>query len=280
MDKKVTSYVSFDEGSRLMDKKVTSSFVSFGEQLSEALKRWKQAMVQTQSNLKSVFGYLDSLNLQLPNIWNGLNLDFRKALGQIPEAQKKAEILGAFGWTPPMDATPAEFVAIMNSVHDIPSAEKALTIYYTERNAIRLKRLKRRLMACAYLNRWKPALKEAILNLNEGRYRSSVALLLPLVEGVTAIKFKELHLEKANVRERFFKKKMDAINDGYLKKSLWRSLNRFFILLFEYADFEDLSYKPRFLNRPWLLHGRGIADSKMSDCLTLLQTLDIITVLD
>jgi len=279
MDKKGKCSVSLDEGSRLMGKKETS-FVSFGERLSEALKPWNQAMAQMQSQLKSVSGYLDSLNLQYTNTWNGQNLDFRKALGRIPDAQKKAELLGAFGWTPPMDATPAEFVAIMNSVHDIPSADKALTKYYTEHNATRLKRLKRRLLACASLNRWKPVLKEAILNLNERRYRSSVALLLPLVEGITAINFKESHLERGPERKRFLKKKIDAIEDGYLKKSLWQSINNFFVLFFAHADFENLSYKPRFLNRNWLSHGRGIADAKISDCLRLLQTIDIITVLD
>ena len=59
---------------------------------------------------------------------------------------------------------------------------------------------------------------------------------------------------------------------------VWRSYKGFAEALYAYVDFHA-SEKPAFLNRHYILHGRGIADSNLTDCLRLPQALHTLTAL-
>ena len=129
------------------------------------------------------------------------------------------------------------------------------------------------------MKEWKAILEEAFLDLEDGRFGSCVALLLPLVEGVTAIKFSAPRFHKKRERDKFFLGKLNAVKRGSLKDFAWRSYRGFAETVFQEVKFDVRLRKPAILKRHYLLHGRGIYNSNLSDCLRLLQALHTITAL-
>jgi hypothetical protein len=178
-------------------------------------------------------------------------------------------MLGGLGWTIPSIATPAEYSALVATIHDISSADKAFTKFYIENERERLKALKRNLLKCLDFQSWAPALREAFLDLDDGRHRSCTALLLPIIEGATSIRFPGFSSKK---QESFFKNKLKVIKDGTIIMYMWRSYRAF-----AKNFFKSCSTTPSLINRHWLLHGRDIPSSNLSDCLRLLQTLETLT---
>ena len=254
----------------------------FEEQIHKTLETFNLQIVQMQLQFQQpAASYVAAIDEQFQSIWSGLNEKVKEAFELTGQALEKAELLGTLGWTLPMNATPGEIVCLIFSIKDIPSADKAFTNYYMEHNATRLKCLETDLLTSNELQQWRPVLEEAILDLDDSRYRSCIALLLPLIEGVSAINFSTPQFHKKTDREKFFLDKLQAERQGSLTEHIWiwRSFKGFAEVFFKFIDFKDPSCKPSLLNRPWILHGRGIPDPNLSDCLRLLQALDTISLL-
>jgi hypothetical protein len=249
---------------------------SLAERLDKALRPISEQLTQLGVQFQKFADRWVVINRLNQLAWSRVNENIRKGLKQTKEALEKAEILGTLGWTVPMGATPAEYLALINSIIDIPSADKAFTNYYTESNSFRLKYLKKDLLNRKNVQPWKPAIEEAISDLEDNRYRSCIALLLPLIDGITAIKFSSPQFYKKVVRRNFFEARLRAARPDSLTQYMWRSYRGFAKMLFFSSDFKRSSRKPSGLNRHWLLHGRDIPNSNPTDCFRLLQALDMI----
>jgi len=240
----------------LLAKHMTQSFDRLAEHMTQSFDR-----------------LISELNEGLKTFWTKLDNNFVDALEKAHGTPEKAKLIAELGWVIPSHATLTEYAAIIAPISDIKSADEAFTNYYLSDNAIELKGLKTDLLKCSDIKTWQPALEEAFLNLDEGRNMSCIALLLPLIDGVTSIKFSEPNFYKLNNRKAFFREKL-RMAETRLIKYLWQSYEAF-------ADnfFKSCQSSPSFLNRNWLLHGRDIPSSNLSDCLRLLQALETITYL-
>lgn len=237
------------------------------------------------SNLANLGGAVSGLarffNLAeaLPNFAE-IGAQFQQSLSIYDAAlERKAELLGKLGWTVPMQATPREFVLLVDKVSDVQTADAAFLEYYKE-DCGRSAELEGAVLNNAQLQRWNPVIEEALVNLKDARYRSCVALLLPLVEGVFAFKFSAPEFSRQTGRQRFFANKLLNTKPDRMDHWLWQSLKGFTEVLFQRVDFSDPSRAPNILNRHWLLHGRGIVQANLTDCLRILQALDTIVSLD
>jgi len=243
-----------------------SPLFSVFEEIQKSQLKLAEYITQSFSGINSL---ITELNEGLKPLWIKLDNSFAKALEEAHETPEKAKLIAELGWVIPSHASLAEYAAIIAPISDIQSADEAFTNYYLNDNAIQLKGLKKDLLKCSDIKTWQPALEEAFLNLDEGRRMSCIALLLPLIDGVTSIKFSEPNFYQSKIRKVFFNEKLRVAEKGSLNKYLWQSYEAF-------ADnfFKSCQSSPSFLNRNWLLHGRDIPSSNLSDCLRLLQTLE------
>lgn len=259
-----------------------SPLFSMFEEFQKSQLKLAEHITQSYSGINSLLAkhmtqsfdrLISELNEGLKTFWTKLDNNFVDALEKAHGTPEKAKLIAELGWVIPSHATLTEYAAIIAPISDIKSADEAFTNYYLSDNAIELKGLKTDLLKCSDIKTWQPALEEAFLNLDEGRNMSCIALLLPLIDGVTSIKFSEPNFYKLNNRKAFFREKL-RMAETRLTKYLWQSYEAF-------ADnfFKSCQSSPSFLNRNWLLHGRDIPSSNLSDCLRLLQALETITYL-
>jgi hypothetical protein len=247
-------------------------------QISAFLEAAQKQSEELQAAMRSLIRLFTDLAHDAYKAQQTFTESITEGFKSLVSALDKAEYLGGLGWTIPMQATPAEYIELMSGIGDIDSADEVFKKYYMEDNASRLQYLKKGILSSKDLLQWKSVIEEALLNYDEGRPRSCVALLLPMIEGVTATKFSCPNFHKREAREIFFGTKLNAIKnpEDNLIYFLWRSYKGFTETLFKYIDFCSKSTKPSVLNRHWLLHGRSILSSNETDCLRLFQALETI----
>jgi hypothetical protein len=219
------------------------------------------------------------IGIAIAQQWSAMAESVRQALVHRDKVLERVDVLGLLGWTVPMQSTMTELDTLLAQSTSIEAADAAFTKYYMARDGAHLKQLNKELLSRTDLETWWPVIEEAILDFKDFRYRSCIALLLPLIEGVTALKFSTTRFHDARKRTKFFDDKLLAAK-GSMERAVWSSLKAFAEVLFKRIDFDDRTARPSFLNRHWLLHGRGPWDANLSDCLRLLQALDTITQLD
>jgi hypothetical protein len=179
--------------------------------------------------------------------------------------------LGRYGWTFPMVLTSDDLLLIVKRSTDEMSADAAFVEFYTANGGVALQELKELVLSQDELKNWRPLLEEAIFCLENGKYRSCVASLLPIIEGVLS---KQVGWRKD--RKAFFAAKLEAVSSELIEHSVWLSLQNFYNELFASSDFDDQANRPTRLNRHWILHGRDIPSGELSDCLRLLQAISCI----
>jgi hypothetical protein len=248
-----------------------SIFYPLIEELQKTQRLFAQQIAQ-QIKFVSIADSLKAYVQRNKDIWSDLNKAITRGFAAVPSILDKAELLGGLGWTIPGIASPAEYSELVATIHDISSADKAFTEFYIENERERLKELKGNLLNCRDFRAWAPALQEAFLDLDDGRNRSCTALLLPLVEGATLIRLPGFKSKRLEI---FFKNKFKVVKDGTLSMYMWRSYRAF-----ARNFFKSCSATPSLINRNWLLHGRDIPSSNLSDCLRLLQTLETLAHLE
>jgi hypothetical protein len=199
---------------------------------------------------------------------------------QFREAFKKAEAIGRYGWTISMEATLPDIFSLVDMITDEASADAAFVWYFSQDDEVNLKTLIHGAVSNPLLDPWKPAIEEAIECLQDKKYRACIALLLPIVDGFYAQRFSchKFHIGKQ--REKFFETRLQAMADDSIEKLMWRSFIAFAETFFHFVDFGSPGSAPPVLNRHLLLHGRGIPQDKLEDCLRLLQVLETITDLE
>ena len=249
------------------------------EQFREMIQSWLSAQDQCARMVAGFETDMAAVAQRWATACEELNEAIELGLKSLGESFEKGVVLGTLGWTFPMNATIPECKKLLKLSTDIRSADEAFTCYYTEYDGGRLKMLERNLLKSRNLQEWKPCLEEVILDLHDGRRRSCIALLLPLVEGVTAINFSAPQIQKKPERDRFFRDKLAVVEPGSVSEFVWRSYKGFVEVLFQQIDFGRPLSRPPVLNRHYLLHGRGIAEGNLSDCLRLLQALHTIIAL-
>jgi hypothetical protein len=249
---------------------------ALNEQVSRSLSNLNLMMSEVSNNLKPAFLAIDGLRSQIDDAFKGLwvKLDerFAATLEEVHETPQKAKLIAGLGWVLPNRASLPEYIEIIAPVRDILSADLAFTNYYMKDDALELRALKEDLLSKAEIMRWKPALEEAFMDLDDGRRMSCIALLLPLIDGLTSYKFAEPNFFKLKDRKAFFAKKIcEAKKKGFLNRYFWQSYEAFAENLYS-----SCQSSPSFINRHWLLHGRDIPSSNICDCLRLLQTIETI----
>jgi hypothetical protein len=215
--------------------------------------------------------YMFAGNLEMARV--SLNLEAAREMARFTSDIDKAEELGRCGWTFPMEAPIDDCIWLVKQSTDYTTADAAFTEYYIANDWFGLRQLENKLLSCKALERWRLVLNEAIRNLDDDRLSSCIALLIPLIEGITAIKFSNAHWSNHENREHFF-------SSGKRNNVEWRSYKGFTDNLFKACSFKDSSHPPPSLNRHWSLHGWPILDPKLSDCLRLLQAIDTIAELE
>jgi hypothetical protein len=189
--------------------------------------------------------------------------------------QEKAEALGRYGWTIPMEASVSDVYNILNAIHDEASADQVFAAYFTED---RVSALIEHTLANSNLEKWKPLVTEALDCLKEKRYRICTAGLLPIIEGLCAQTFKSPQFGKRKVRKNFFKTKRNQFKESEpLGGALWANIIAFLETVFKDTNFKKPDKYPKILNRHVLLHGRSIPQANREDCLRILLALDTIT---
>jgi hypothetical protein len=244
-------------------------FLDLNKEIAKALRLLCHQGAQL-SKVVHIFPDIISTTEQIQKVlWNNLGKKIAKAITSTNLLPQKAVYLGKMGWTIPGTATIGEYEAIISQIKDILSADKAFTSYYFENDWYQLKTLKNELLRSATLKFWEPAIEEAFLDFDDGRYRSCTALLLPLVEGIMLHRF-----PNSEDMNKFLAKKVKSAKLP-INRCMWLSLKSFTDTLFK----TGCKTTPRIINRHWLLHGRDIPSSNLSDCLRLFQALERIAYL-
>lgn len=192
---------------------------------------------------------------------------------------KGAQELGSWGWTIPMEAPIEDCIWLLEQSTDYAAADKAFTEYYTADNYCRLRALENKLLSCKALEPWRARLDEAIRDVADDRLISCIAVLIPLIEGITEKRFSEAKFSKARGRNKFFSDRLKKVEPGSTDQYRWRAYKGFIAEFFKPYSSEESSNPPPALNRHWFSHGRTI-NPNLSDCLRLLQALDTISELE
>jgi hypothetical protein len=192
---------------------------------------------------------------------------------------KKAEKLGSFGWTVPLDAEISDCIRLLEQSSDSETADAAFTAFYNADERAAYLALKEKLLAEAELATWREDLITAFARFEDDDYLSCVSVLVPRVEGFAATKGNEPRFYTRGARERFFAKKLNGVAKSPLNAALWCSVRAFVDRLYEPVDFADEVQLSNRLNRHTCVHGRGNYKHTQADCLRLLQALDTLSSL-
>lgn len=208
--------------------------------------------------------------------------EFTSALKLLPkidwEAQvtflEKIAIEGAInGWTLPPHTTPRECQMMIQGKNK-QEIDYEFSIHYEDRgnyNAMKTKLLS----FSSFGGKWKRLLEDCFINYEEGRHTIVIPSLFLILEGVIFETVKHQKWKSA------FKKRKKQFKDKSIQIPLFVSVQRFTEIAFEYGNFEVESYKPSFINRNRVLHGRDdINDWDTIDALRLFNALYSLTFFD
>jgi hypothetical protein len=175
--------------------------------------------------------------------------------------------VGKAGWTMPFNAALDEWHALLGMSSDPASADAAFEAYYANYGGQPRRDLVNDLLSRADLAEWKPLIEEVAFALDAGKYRICVPALIPVFEGVA--RRWEPRFDKRSGREDFFRKKLRALNSDSFDFYEWSAMAAFVETLYIFAG----ETKPLRLSRNWILHGHGLPDANLADCLRLLQAI-------
>jgi hypothetical protein len=183
----------------------------------------------------------------------------------LTKAMKRAEGLGTFGWTIPMNFTPEGIVWLLDEATTRRAADKAFEdLYFSDGNR-GLNHLKDLLVSDDSLKRYRPLLEEISKTLDAKHYRICVPALFSLIEGIAHHNWTP-NFYKEKGRRQFFESKLKGMASGSLGYYVWSSIKAFVNTVFKTAT----NTRPLIVNRHWIMHGRDIPDGTPTDCLRLL----------
>jgi hypothetical protein len=191
----------------------------------------------------------------------------------------KAEQLGSYGWTVPLEASLPDTLSILERSINAEAADVTFVDFYAADGNAAYTSLKTELLSRAELEPWREDLTAAYERFAFDDYLSCVNNLLPVFDGFGAAKLREPRFHEKKARDRFFARKIGTRKNSLLDEALWRSVKAFVDCLFEPVDFPDHNQLGRRLNRNARLHGRGSYRPNRPDCLRLLQALHTVLFL-
>jgi hypothetical protein len=194
-----------------------------------------------------------------------LMLDLDRVLFSLTKAMKRAERLGAFGWTIPMNLTPEGIVWLLGQATTGRAADKAFETFYFGDGNRALNHLKDMLVSEDRLKRYRPLLEEISKALDAKYYRICTPALFSLIEGIAYHNWTPKFCNEHG-RKQFFERKLKRMPSGSLGYYVWSSIKAFVNAVFKTAT----NTRPLIVNRQWIMHGRDIPDGTPTDCLRLL----------
>jgi hypothetical protein len=198
---------------------------------------------------------------------------FQAAQAELDRTFQNARLLGAMGWTLPYNVYLEDFHRLVGAATDAQSADAAFASYYAERDGVAKRELLVDLLSRPDLADWRPLMEEVALSIEAGRYRVSVPALLAVFEGVASRWTPEFWRSKTRNglggREVFFRTKLSQLAANSVEFFEWSAMEAFVHALYSQAG----EQKPLMLNRHWILHGKGLPDANLTDCLRLLQAI-------
>ena len=221
-------------------------------------------------------GWLEAFQRQMQSIAPTL-VALEKATHVIDAAMRNAEIMGQMGWTFPMNASLHECVELLLVASEGPEAtDAAFGAFYAENEKESLLLLLADLRQHPRLAEFGAVLEEVAFGLDHEKYRLVVTALVPMFEGVARRCWVDGFWQGA-ARAKFFAEKLNTSAPESFDRIVWSATRAFVERLYEKNFHGDP--KPLFLNRHWILHGRGPADASSVDALRLLQAIHTVVSL-
>jgi len=179
--------------------------------------------------------------------------------------------LADVGWTVPHWLTPREVSEIAQGGLALAD-EHFLELYFGD-GGNTLKEVRDRLLKSDRMTNWKPLLLQTVAALQRGEHLLAVPCFLLILEGYVAqFAYRKKH---SAIRDTNVPRLLGGLRperDMLTLRAVWRSTETFVAKLFRSADFSAES--PGFINRHWILHGRGATNWTRADALRLLNALD------
>ncbi|RTE07177.1 hypothetical protein [Paenibacillus whitsoniae] len=177
------------------------------------------------------------------------------------------------GWTIPPHSTIRECQEMIEGKSKV-GVDYEFKLHYEELD--NYNRMKSELLSVSsFGGKWKKLLEDCFINYEQGRHAIVIPSLFLILEGVI---FDIVKNQKWKIAFRRINKQ---ITDGSIQKPLFTSVRRFIDKAFGYGYFEVESFKPSFINRNWVLHGRdNIGEWESVDALRLFNALYSLTFFD
>jgi hypothetical protein len=174
--------------------------------------------------------------------------------------------LAAYGWTFPIQLSPAEINKLVKISHDRLDVDMFFIQHYSHNP--NLFRMFKSVYSSELYDRWYKLIEQCMKTYRKGLYLITIPALITVIEGAIA------NLSRTNrtgiidlCRER-----AENIDKSLITRNLWNSFYYFALNLFENKSFDK--ERPQIINRHWILHGRDSDEWNQADCLRLFQALD------
>src|ERR1039458_98165 len=255
-----------------------------GQQIGASVAQLRRAGIagvvdyeeKVRSNIGSVLEVCRGIQAEAQEKWLKLSTDLFKpneaSLKAADETLRKAELLGRFGWTLPMQMTARHVYTLLN-IDDPGRINECFVDFYTINDSKRDEWLRNELLSSPLLEPWRELLIQCCNAYRREEFLITVPSLLLVLEGSLAKP--ENDKLTGEHRKAFFGKKLRPLSENGMDRFIWRSVETFFDWLYEFRRFD--SARPSHINRHWILHGRDIPDWDRADCLRLFQALQTIS---
>lgn len=229
-------------------------------QVAAAMEPCRNALVRMAQAMRPVLdaGWIETVRL---------------GVQRLNDAMRNAEAMGHLGWTIPFNADLNDCLRLLTDASTPQAADAAFLHFYQANDRRSLILLLGDLDQQPKLEDFKGLLQEVAFGIDKEKYRLVVTALLPTLEAVVRRCWTD-DAWRAEERRKFFEKKLRAFEPDSFGRIEWTAMRSFVDGL--YAKNMTPDPKPQFLNRNWILHGRGPADGNLADSLRLLQAIHTI----
>ena len=173
--------------------------------------------------------------------------------------------LASYGWTFPIDFSPAQIDELVTGSHDRLDVDKFFIEHYS--NDLKLFQMFNFVYSAVLYDKWYKLIEQCIRTYRSGLYLVTVPALIIVIEGAIANLCSTSNtgiIDLCKERE----EKMEPFS---ARKYLWKSFNYFALQLYESKSFDK--ERPQLINRHWILHGRDSYEWNQADCLRIFQAL-------
>lgn len=173
--------------------------------------------------------------------------------------------LASYGWTYPIDLSPAQINELVTISHDRLDVDKFFLEHYS--NIRKLFWMFNSIYSAEVYDRWYKLIEQSIKTYRSGLYLVTVPALITVIEGAIA----NLSSTSKTGIIALCRERAENMDTSSVRRHQWNSFYYFTLQLFDSKSFDK--ERPQMINRHWILHGRDPYEWNQADCLRLFQAL-------